>query len=391
MYILYHHRTQMQGGEAAHIRGIVKALSKLGHKVTVVSPYKVESEGRGAFDTGSLLPRRVYGLISRKFPRICFELAEIAYNLVAYRRMWDVAKHEKVDLIYERYSLYGISGVKLARRLNIPIILEVNIVSDLDDIRSVKIRNLAGSFEKSVLKHADAIITVSNFLKCHLISRGFARDKIWVVPNAVDPEEFTSSGGIVVRRKYGIEDSFIIGFVGNLSSWWYNLDALIKIVSEIVASGRKQVHLLLVGKEFSTPRLSEAIQQNDLTNHVTITGWIEHDRIPDYIDAMDLTVLPSSNLWGSPIKMFEYMVMGKPVIAPAYEPIKEIIIPWENGLLFEPENYGDLKQAVLTLIDDEDLRIKIGDNAKSTVIENYTWLRNAQKIVEVYKNLADSS
>jgi len=311
---------------------------------------------------------------------------EIAYNLPAYHRIHDVLQREKIDLIYERYALYGTSGVKLAGRLGIPIVLEVNVVSDLDDVRPVKMANLAKKFENLTLNRADAIVTVSNFLKRYLVSQGIEEQKIRVIPNAVNPDEFQSGDGTVIRREYNIEDSFVIGFAGRLLPW-YNLDALVESIGEIAASGKDRIHLLIIGEGTLRQELGELIRRRNLSRHVTMTGWVEHDKISDYINAMDVAVLSNSNPWGSPMKIFEYMVMGKPVVAPAYEPVEEIITSGENGILFKPGDYSGFKQAVLALMDDEDLRRKIGDNARDTVVKSHTWLRNAEKIVEIYKNL----
>jgi glycosyltransferase involved in cell wall biosynthesis len=390
MNILYHHRTRAEGVEGVHIRGTVEALRQLGHQVIVVSPLGNSLEEQRVRDARCSVPRRLYNFVSESFPQVGFELMEIAYNLPAYCGIWNVIQREKIDFIYERYALYGASGVKLARTLGIPIVLEVNIVSDLDDVRSVKMRSLALKFENSILNSANAIVTVSNFLKRHMISRGIDGQKIWVIPNAVDPNELHIGNGTAVRHKYNIEDSFIIGFVGRLVPW-YNLEALIESVSEIVDSGRDKLHLLLVGEGAMRPELSELIRRHNLSRYVTMTGWVEHSRIFDYISAMDVTLLPNSNLWGSPMKIFEYMAMGKPVVAPAYDPIKEVITSGRNGILFKPGDYSELRQAVLALMDDGNLRRVISGNARSTVVENHTWVKNAEKVIDIYESLKDNS
>jgi glycosyltransferase involved in cell wall biosynthesis len=390
MHILYHHRTQALGAEGSHIRGIINAFKQLGHQVTEVSPKGISSQEQEIINTKASKVQQIYSLVSKSIPQIGFEFAGIIYNLPSYRMILKTVSHEKIDFIYERYALYSISGTRLAKRYKIPMILEVNIISNLSDVRAVKMRNLAKGFENSILNNADVIVTVSGFLKNQLISLGIDGQKIWVIPNAVDPNEFYSGDGIKIRQEYNIEDSFVIGFVGSLSAWWYNLDTLIEIVSEIVSSGRNKIYLLMVGDGSQRPKLVELIQKRNLDNYVTITGWVEHKKIPAYIDAMDIAVIPNSNSWGSPMKMFEYMVMGKPVIAPAYEPIEEVITSGENGILFKPGDYDGLKQAILTLIDNDSLQYEIGDNAKNTVLKNHTWRKNAEKVIEIYRSIKDN-
>ena len=384
MKILYHHRTQAQGVEGVHIYGTINAFRQFGHQVKIISPLGILSEKQVISNTQKSVSQRIYKSISNSFPKISFEFAEIVYNIPAYFRINDIIKHEGIDFIYERYAMYCISGVMLARKLGIPVILEVNIVSDLEDVRPVKMQNLAKKFENKILSLADAIVTVSSFLKHHIIAQGIKGEKIWVIPNAVNPDEFRANNGKEIRHKYGIDDSFVIGFVGRLLPW-YNLDALIESFNDIIVSGRSKVHLLLVGDGILKSELHELIQKHNLSHHVTMTGWIEHSKIPEYINTMDVAVLPNSNSWGSPMKIFEYMFMGKPVIAPAYSPIEEVIFTGKNGILFNPGNYGELKQAMFTLIDNNDLRREIGDNARETIVENHTWAKNVEKIIKIYE------
>ena len=386
MHIVYHHRTRAEGVEGVHIYETVNALRKLGHKVTIVSPFGRSSTEEGHPEKKLPILSKVYDKISKLFPQTLFEIAGILYNLPAHKIMKNVIPNNVIDLIYERYALYSISGLKLAKKFNIPIILEVNIVSDLNDARPVRMKHLAKKIENLILRDADAIITVSTFLKNHIISQGIKEDKIYVIPNAVDPDEFQITNGLDIRKNYNIETSYIIGFIGRLLPW-YNLEALIEIISEIINSGKTNIHLLIIGDGILKKDLIKLIQNRNMNNYITLTGWIEHNKISNYINAMDIAILPNSNLWGSPMKIFEYMVMGKPVIAPAYEPIKEIITSGKNGLLFTPGNYNELKQAILTLMDNEELCREIGKNAKETVIANHTWAKNAEKIIEIYENL----
>lgn len=385
MNILYHHRTKAKGAEGVHIYGIVNALKKLGHEITLISPFgraSIEKDHGRKF----LILNKLYDFISRQSPQMLFELSGILYNAPSYKLMKYAISKGNIDLIYERYALYSISGVKLAKKFKIPIILEVNIVSDLKDVRPVKMKHLAKKFENSILKNADAIITVSNFLKNHIISQGIKRDKIHVIPNAVDPDEFRITDGSEIRKKYNIENSHVIGFIGSLIPW-YNLETLIEIFSEINKLGRENVHLFIVGDGILKENLIKLIKERNINRNVTLTGRIEHHEIPKYINAMDITVLPNSNLWGSPMKIFEYMVMGKPVIAPAYEPIKEVITSGKNGLLFNPYDFNGLRQAIITLMDNRDLCKEIGRNAKETVIKNHTWIKNAERVIEIYKSI----
>lgn len=375
-----------------HIRGIVQALEELGCEIVLISPPGISlGNSENCQQKSPSLATKFWSFISRSFPEIGFKLLEIAYNAVSYRKIKKEIQQNTIDLIYERYALFNLSGVWLAKKFGVPIILEVNIVSTLEDVRQLKLKRLTKKFEDIILEQADAIIVVSTFLKNHLIERSVTEDKIWVLPNATNPFQFRSKGNRdVIRENLNINDKFVIGFVGRLLPW-YKLEMLLEVLKNLVALNQKQACLLLIGEGVLRPKLQNLIQEYHLERNVVMTGWIAHSEICDYIDAMDIAVLPNSNQWGSPMKIFEYMSMEKPVIAPSYPPISEIITSGENGLLFQPGNSEQLKNAIVTLMIDEKLRKQIGANARKTVVDNHTWRKNGEKILEIYSNLNPKS
>src|SRR5690348_13551538 len=130
MRILYHHRTQGEEPESIHIESIVAALRALGHEVRIVGP--VDIEHREAAPAAAAAPRskaRKPSLLVRikeAVPRSVFELLQIAYNALAWRRLDRAVREFRPDFIYERYALYAFAGGMVARRRGIPLILECN-------------------------------------------------------------------------------------------------------------------------------------------------------------------------------------------------------------------------------------------------------------------------
>ena len=105
--------------------------------------------------------------------------------------------------------------------------------------------------------------------------------------------------------------------------------------------------------------------------------------MPDYIDLMDICVIPHSNEYRSPIKMFEYMAMEKPVIAPRFEPIKNVIEDGQNGILFNPNDKEDFMRSLDFLMQNSLERERLGMAARNAVIERHTWRKNAQRIERI--------
>jgi len=112
--------------------------------------------------------------------------------------------------------------------------------------------------------------------------------------------------------------------------------------------------------------------------------------VPEFIDIMDICVIPGSNEYRSPIKLFEYMAMAKAVVAPSYQPIESIVRDGEDGILFKPADRGSLKASLEYLIADEKKRSYIGMNARKKILGSYLWKHNAGKILDIYKKVLKS-
>ena len=111
---------------------------------------------------------------------------------------------------------------------------------------------------------------------------------------------------------------------------------------------------------------------------------------PYYISAMDITVAPynpSDNFYYSPIKIFEYMVMGKPIVAGRIGQVEEVITDGETGILFEPGNIAQLTAALAQLTTDAPRRHSLGARARAWVQQERTWDNNARRVIEIAREL----
>jgi len=223
MRILYHHRTQGQRAEGVHIRGVVQALRNRGHEVAIVSPpgvdpflgYEASARQPGAPAAATLL-----ALASRRFPEIAFELLELCYNFFALRRARRVVGNGGIDCIYERYSFFGFVGSRLAKRYNVPLVLEINELTGLSRQRPLAMKRLAGAIERHVCRSADLLVVVSAFLRETLAERGIPRDKILTEPNCVDLQWFRAQQDRpTTRARLALEGKIVFGFSGTFSKW----------------------------------------------------------------------------------------------------------------------------------------------------------------------------
>ncbi|HEX4403268.1 MAG TPA: glycosyltransferase family 4 protein [Polyangia bacterium] len=386
MRILYHHRTQGEEPESIHIRAIVNALRGLGHEVEIVGP----TPARGAAARAGR--RSLLGRIKQRAPRWIFELMQLGYNVVVFARLWRAVNRFRPDFIYERYALFNAAGVALARWRGVPLILEVNTpyAQAWAQYFGLYLKRLARLIERRTLAGADHVITVTNVQKRMLAEEGIAAARITACHNAIAPEAFapSPSAAEALRRTLGLRD-VVVGFVGTMNRW-QGIDRFPAVVETVLAA-RDDVSFLFVGEGEFRAALEDFCRSRGLSDRVVFTGRKPHDEIANLVAAMTITVLLNSNVYGSPMKVFEYLAMGKAVIAPRVEPVLEVLRDGETGLLIAPGDADAMARDVLRLAADVELRERLGVAGRAYVLANHTWDRNAATIIDVYERLAASS
>ncbi|MCK4401841.1 glycosyltransferase family 4 protein [bacterium] len=363
-------------GASIHVREVVNALIKLNHEVFVITTNKgTENHRNGQYAIHEVSP-----FTSKKLGS---DLRMILTSRNFYKKANILFNNAKPDLIYERYELYGSAGMKLAQKFNIPFMLEVNAALLLGPKRRLNFRPLARYVENNIFKSAGAIIITTDDLRDYVIRKGVGKNKVFEVPDGVDPEKFDPEiSEISIRKKYKLEKKQVVGFVGSLSKRQglpILLDAARKCKQQI-----PDIHFLIVGEGFEEPKLKNFVKNNNLESIVTFTGSVSHNDIPAYIAAMDITVLPNMSIYSSPVKIFEYMAMGKATIAPAQGQMNRL---FENGreiLLIKPGDQEQLTNNIIKLFSDTALRKKLGSNARDKVSNSYTWNHNAKRVLEIY-------
>jgi len=222
-----------------------------------------------------------------------------------------------------------------------------------------------------------------------ILERGVSKRKVAVTPNGVDfgKFDFRLDPGRI-RKRFGLDREFIVGFVGILTRLW-GANTILESARQLI-SECEDIHFMIVGNGREHSEISEFIEKNGLSERFTLTGGVSHLDIPWYIASMDLAIAPYSYkepFHGSAMKIFEYMAMAKPVIASAQGQIKDLIQNGENGLLIEPDDASGLAQAILRLKRDKNMMIDMGLKARATV-ENHTWESNARKILAIYRQIS---
>lgn len=381
MKVLYHFRTQGTGAEGVHIAGIANAFEELGHKVFFSSPTGIDPRLSAGANPFAPKRRSWLGLLAAMLPGLLFECLELGYNLFALWRNLRFAGKLQPDLIYERHAFFLFSTALLARIRGIPLVVEVNELAGDERVRATPwLLPLAVLADRITFKTARVIVVVSPHLKRRIAALGIAPDKILVLPNAVSAESLDHpADGAAVREKLGLQDAIIIGFVGWFVEW-HRLDLLLEQVATL-ASDEPRVRLMLIGDGALKETLVEQAAHLGIGERAIFTGAVPHAQVPDYIAAMDICVVPHSNAYRSPIKLFEFMARGRAVIAPRTEPVASVITDGENGLLFDPEQPDELGARLKRLAVDAPLRERLGTRAREDVRSRHTWKRNAKSVL----------
>jgi glycosyltransferase involved in cell wall biosynthesis len=389
MDILYHHRTQGTGAEGVHIAYVIQGLRQHGHVVRVLGPVGREpsqTAGSNPFaEKKGLLPR-LLGTVSRHAPQWAFESLEMGYNLAALTKL-GLQLRRRPNFIYERHAFFLGAGAVLARLTGTPYLVEVNEVAGHARVRGQFFVQPAKHIERFVFDSADAIIVVSDFLKENIVALGVPADKVFVVPNGVDEALFDPAvARQPARNKFGCDDdTVVVGFVG----WfvpWHNLELLIDAFAD-VAQGRN-AKLVLVGDGDLRAELQSQAARRGVGTQLVLPGAVRYEDIPAHVNAMDICVIPGSNSYRSPIKLFEYMAMEKAVVAPDFQPIRRIVDHDQDGLIFAPDDRGQLRRCLERLLDDAELRARLGANARRKILAQHLWRHNAEKVLQIHQRVA---
>jgi glycosyltransferase involved in cell wall biosynthesis len=321
---------------------------------------------------------------------------EVHNNDVFTRGALSVIETQPTDFIYQRYARFSWAGVAASLQTKRPLFLEYN-GSEVWAGRHwdrVNRLDLLERYERLNLSAATRIFVVSEVERNNLERAGIPAEKIVVNPNGVDVKAFRPNvGGDAKRNELGLQsDELLVGFVGTFGPW-HGVLVLAEAVKLIPADLR--VRFLLVGTGSLHGELKKLLEAEERTGRVIFYGGVPHDQIPALLDACDVLVSPhvplagGAEFFGSPTKLFEYMAMGKPIVASRLGQIADVLIHEKTGLLVEPGGARQLSNAIIRLTQSPQLREQLGAASRQSAIANHTWTRNAQIILDAYSAWRD--
>lgn len=369
-------------GASTHVRETCNALIRFGHEVRILTPAP-----------GDLT--HVHAEVVHVPPVRKKWLGSDTRYVVLNRRMTKAIREQirtwQPDAIYERYSLYQTAGAQLAHKYNIPRILEVNTLLAREQAHRLHFPWLANIVENALWRREKAIICVSNKLKKLMIDAAGINESAMVgfeiSPVAVDIDRFDPNvppDPDLLRIK---GDRPLAGYVGTLTAW-HGVDLFFDVARIFKERGNPTIIMPVGGEPERVDRLRAKVKEEGLEDHLIFYGSIDHQRVPAFLSAMDVCVIPDTQDWSSPTKFFEFAAMKRPIIASRSPSVEEVFgATGTSGLFFQRGDAVGMADAIESILNDPDLGRRLGESARRRVEEKYTWAASVKTIMDLYAKM----
>ncbi len=385
-YFLADHGIPVFGpkGASVHVRSMAVALAARGHEVTVLCtkqgrpvqnvPFRVEK-----VSIPSLPPPDTDGDATPP-ARCAKERHYMATADALMERFLELHRQRPFDAIYERYSLWSAAGSRAARITGLPVVVEVNAPLRLEqaEYRELYHQDHARALEYETFSESSRLAVVSEALKDYVIAHGAREDRVAVIPNGYDPRIFHPR--VTPTSLPETEGRTVIAFSGSLKAW-HGMEILVESF-RILCQRLAGVHLLIIGDGPMREWLRGYVRGAGLDDVVSFIGWTPYEEVPSFLACADIAVAPYPALddfYFSPLKLFEYLAMGKPVVASALGQIETVLRHGRNGLLVPPGDPMALADALERLCLDEALRHRLA-RAAPEAVAGRRWEDNAREV-----------
>jgi glycosyltransferase involved in cell wall biosynthesis len=445
-------------GASTHVRETCRALIALGHEVQLISARMGETQ---PIQPAELPPERIHADDPIRRLRIkwveCPRARWLGFDgrriLLSHRMAGELAllglSDFKPDALYERYALYQDSAQAYAASAGWPRVLEVNTLLADEMASRLRMRWLAKRVERRIWRRAPLIVTLSHVLRRRIEdelgleardaaelppipflrqetqrNRGTNAPEFLISPMAADTDRFNphiTQPDPMLRRMAGGRP--LAGYVGSLGGW-HGACLLLQLAAELK---RRKSDILLVAIG-DTPdrvaRLAAQVHDQGLDRHLALHPAVDHGRVPAILAALDVGIIPATQAWSVPTKLFEYGAMGLPILAAGEEVVREFVEnapkekshrltanphptatknliqsqnpphdqstpPPGNTASFpaawahcvEPNSATALADGLEYLLSNPQAARQLGQRARQAVLARHTWLANARDLI----------
>lgn len=367
-------------GGSVHVEEVACGLMRRGHEVHVVAK-------RGGEDLASLAgrlhPARL--LLSHRF-----------FRWTAERSVGELMDRLGVEVVLERYYNFGGEGVRAAARRGIPSVLEVNSPV-LDHPGSVKslldaalIVRPMRRVRESLCRQAAALVTPLP----SIIPPSVPREKVFQIHWGANVERFRPDVPAVELRLPA--DARVVVFSGSFRRW-HGARLLVQAAARVLADeAGKKVFFLFLGAGPELPAVAREVERLGIGAHVHLAGAVPYADMPAYLARAHIGVAPFEparhgqlqlGFYWSPLKIFEYMATGLPVVTLGIHPLSEIIRPGREGLLVSEGDVSGLARAILELVASPERASAMGHAARERVVAHYSWQAHCERLEHVLERV----
>jgi PEP-CTERM/exosortase A-associated glycosyltransferase len=318
------------------------------------------------------------------------------------RRIVEVAADFRPDILHAHSPvLAALPSLWAGRKLGLPVVYEVRALwedaaVDHGTAREGSARyRVSRALETLALSRADRITTICEGLRGEIGARGIARERITVVPNAVDASEFpfATPPDEELRRRLGLSGMTVVGFAGSFYAY-EGIDLLIEAASSL-APARPDLRLLLIGGGPQEARLRAMAAERGISGRVVFTGRVPHAEMPRYYGIIDVLAYPRRRMrlteLVTPLKPLEAMAMGRLFVASDVGGHRELVRDGETGFLFPAGDAPALARAIAALLERTADWPRLRETARRYVESERTWARSVARYAAVYDALASKA
>jgi glycosyltransferase involved in cell wall biosynthesis len=290
----------------------------------------------------------------------------------------------------------ALTALALKRKTGIPVVYEVrsffeaNWTSEQEVAETSETYRRRRAVEELCMQEADAVLTLGTAMKDSLVARGVPEDKIGLVPNGVNLENFVPQQvPQALRDRYGITMP-TFGYVSNMDHFREGQEYLVEAAAILKDQG-VAAQCVLVGGGGRLEEMKALAISLGVEDRVVFTGHIDHSEVSTHYSLIDVFVVPRVHelaaTYVTPLKPFEAMAMERPVVASDLPALAEIVCPPERGRLFEPENAQSLAAVVRELIANPALCAELGRAGRAWIENERQWVHNGPRYRDVFEEV----
>lgn len=410
MKILYiSSRINAPDGSSVHGRAFFRNVAKLGHEIRTypeIQPIHYIQDKSGEIERSRLVKLREAGLSTviksriRKAGSFMSDAVDLydgfAETVRYFAGVRTILKHFSPDVLVYRSTLFNFAPQLIRKIYHLPCVAEVNSIKYLEigvASRTGATARLTRWAEQFAINHSDRVFVVSQPIK-DFVDRFYPPEYCSVIPNGVETDDFDPAkfSKDEIKQDLGLSDRIVLGYVGSYKSW-HGIPTSIELIEHLYKSNPRYT-LLLIGNGEQYSAIKSVIHSRGLQDMVRQIDYVPHDEVPKFTAVFDYAVMTYPDFEGfyfSPLKMYEYMSMGTPVVSTDTGQIGSIIRSGETGVLVYPPTVENFANAIESLQNSGDRYKAVSSASRAEVLRHHSWLGNASQVMTVCENLLKSS